>query len=908
VSALLTLNTGNDGSLDYDGFLREKVRFDRSYGFPVEMQDFSPLFQPGHPDFKPHQREIVGWAVAGGRRAIFARYGLGKSVMQLEILRLIVKHGPANGGDRDAFGREVRRGLIVAPLGVRFDIIRDGRDLLDMEVRFVRSTAEVDPAWSGVYVTNYESVRDEKLDLSLFVAASLDEAAVLRSFGSETYQKFLPMFEAVPYRFVATATPAPNRHKELIHYAGFLGIMDTGQALTRFFKRDSSKAGNLKIHPHKKREFMLWLNTWACFVQRPSDLGFSDAGYDLPPLEVVWEEVTVDLLSDQVEKDGQGVLVRGGSKSAVESSREKRHTLDARVARTREIVAAHWMDPDETGQIILWCDLNDEQDALEAMLSDLGLSFSSIRGAQSDEEVEEQLRRWLAGETYALIGKPMMLGRGLNLQQCSTAVFVGVTHKYEQTVQAIHRIHRFGQTNACRVHLLYGETETDVRDNLLTKWQEDDALTDTMSDVLREFGLNPTAVSTELARAMGVERERWSGQDWEIVLNDSVVEWRDHVAAESMGLIVTSIPFGGKYEYSANYADFGHVDDNAQFWWQMDYLTPSLHRALMPGRILAIHVKDFPLYGSVTGAGVYTFDTMHAEAIAHYTGHGFDYFGMITVTTDVVRENNQTYRLSYSEMTKDHSKMGVGSPEYVLLFHKPQTNRSKGYADTPVQKSKTDYVCANHRDMPPGENMDDWAECDPAKPCQAGYSVGQWQIDAAAEWRTGGDRLLTGDELAALDVGARSKLFTAQSERTVYDYDAHVQLADRLAAKNALPGTFASLVPGSWRDDVWTDVLRIDTLNSDQRRREVEAHICPFPLDIPRRLIRMYSNPGELVGDPFSGLGSTVLEAVRQGRRGFGSELNPVSVADSVFYLTRHDNEANTPTLFDLLDLEGSAA
>ncbi len=878
MSALLTLNNGNDGRT-YDAFLAEKVAFDRTFGFDVRDEWLSPIMRPGHPDFKPHQADIVKWAVRGGRRAIFARYGLGKSVMQLEVLRLIVAHGPAIGGDRDAFGRETRRGLIVAPLGVRFDIIRDGRDLLDTEVRFIRSTAEVDPAWSGLYVTNYESVRDGKLDLSLFVAVSLDEAAVLRSYGSETYQRFLPLFADVPFRFVATATPAPNRHKELIHYAGFLGIMDTGQALTRFFKRDSSKAGNLKIHPHKRREFMLWLNTWACFIQRPSDLGYSDDGYALPPLEVVWDEVEVGLMSDQVEKDGQGVLVRAGAKSAVESSREKRHTLDARIQRAMSIVTRHQAGSvDGLHQIILWCDLNDEQDALEAGLRERSLSFSSIRGAQSDAEVEEELRAWLAGDTYALIGKPMMLGRGLNLQQCSTAVFVGVTHKYEQTVQAIHRIHRFGQVNPCTVHLLYGETESDVRDNLLTKWQEDDALTDTMSEILREFGLNATAVSAELARAMGVDRAVHEGDAWRIVLNDSVIEWRDHVQPESMGLIVTSIPFGGKYEYSANYADFGHVDDNGQFWWQMDYLTPSLYRALMPGRILAVHVKDFPLYGSVTGKGVYTFDTMHAEAIAHYTGHGFDYFGMITVTTDVVRENNQTYRLSYSEMTKDHSKMGVGSPEYVLLFHKPQTDRSRGYADLPVSKSKADY------------------------------SVGQWQIDAAGEWRTGGDRLLSSDELAALDVGARSKLFTAQSQRSVYDYDAHVALADRLAAANALPGTFASLNPGTWRDDIWTDVLRIDTLNSEQRKREVEAHICPFPLDIPRRLVRMYSNPGELVGDPFSGLGSTVLEAVRQGRRGFGSELNPVSVADSVVYLTRHDNQANTPTLFDLLDLEGSAA
>lgn len=878
MSTLLSLQTGNDGTLTYDDFLREKVAFDRSYGFEVADEDLSPIMRPGHPDYKPHQAEIVKWAVAGGRRAIFARYGLGKSVMQLEVLRLIVTHAPTSGGPRDAFGREIRRALIVAPLGVRFDIIRDGRDLLDLEVRFVRRTDEIDPSWSGVYVTNYESVRDGKLDVDEFTAVSLDEAAVLRSFGSETYQRFLPLFAGIRYRFVATATPAPNRHKELIHYAGFLGIMDTGQALTRFFKRDSAKAGNLQIHPHKRREFMLWLNTWACFIQRPSDLGFSDDGYALPPLEVLWEEVEVGLLSDQVDRDGQGVLVRGGAKSAVESSREKRHTLDARIAKARQIVVEHWMNPDETGQIILWCDLNDEQDALEAMLTELGLTYSSIRGAQSDAEVEERLQSWLYRDTYALIGKPMMLGRGLNLQQCAEAVFVGVTHKYEQTVQAIHRIHRFGQERPCKVHLIYGETETDVRDNLLTKWREDDALTDTMSDVLREFGLSATAISTALQRAMGVDRDVHAGEAWTIALNDSVAEWREHVDAESMGLIVTSIPFAGKYEYSPNYADFGHSDDNARFWWQMDYLTPSLYRSLMPGRILAVHVKDWQLYGSVTGTGVYTVDPLHAQAIAHYMGHGFDYFGMITVTTDVVRENNQTYRLSYTEMTKDHSKMGVGSPEYVLLFHKPQTNRANGYADTPVQKRKVDY------------------------------SVGRWQIDAAAEWRTGGDRLLTLDELTAVDVGTRAKLFTAQSERTVYDYAAHVALADRLAEKRALPGTFASLVPGSPRPDVWTDILRIDTLNSDQRRREVEAHICPFPLDIPRRLIAMYSNPGELVGDPFAGLGSTVLEAVRQGRRGYGSELNPVSVADSLVYLHRHDNQANTPTLFDLIDLESSAA
>ncbi|MDQ0894455.1 hypothetical protein QFZ26_002010 [Agromyces ramosus] len=486
----LTLATGNTGAMPYDEFLREKVAFDRRFGFEVEPTAVNPIL-------KPHQADIVRWAVAGGRRAIFAKFGLGKSVMQLEILRLILER--LGGGSR---------ALIVAPLGVRGEFVRDGRDLLGLEVRFVRRTAEVDPAWSGIYVTNYESVRDGKLAVDQFDAVSLDEAAVLRSFGSKTYQEFLGLFADVPFRFVATATPSPNRHKELIHYAGFLGIMDTGAALTRFFQRDSSQAGNLTLYPHKEREFWLWLNTWACFLQAPSDLGYSDEGYVLPALDVQWHEVAVDMQSSVVERDGQGVLVRGGALGIVDAAREKRQTLSERVARLRQIVVNHWGDVDERGQIILWCDLNDEQAEIEKTLAELGITFSSVHGSLSDDEGERRLDAWRAGETYALIGKPVMLGQGMNLQQCNTVVFVGVTHKFEQTIQAVHRVQRFGQERQVVAHLIYAESETEVRAVLEAKWQEHDALTDTMSDVIREHGLNPANISAELQRAMARRARR----------------------------------------------------------------------------------------------------------------------------------------------------------------------------------------------------------------------------------------------------------------------------------------------------------------------------------------------------------------------------------------------------------------
>lgn len=845
----------------HDAFLREKVAFDRSFGFPVHDDDL-------HSVLLPHQRDIVRWAILGGRRAIFAKFGLGKSIMQLETLRQILTHpaSPVVGGSA----------LIIAPLGVRGEFIRDGRALLDIEVRFVRRSEEIDPAWSGIYVTNYESVRDGRLSVDVFDAVSLDEASVLRSFGSKTYQEFLGLFDAIPYRFVATATPSPNRHKELIHYAGFLGIMDTGQALTRFFQRDSSKAGNLKLYPHKEREFWLWLNTWACFVQRPSDLGHSDAGYDLPPLQVDWHQVEVGVLSDEIDRDGQGVLVRGGAMSLQGAAKEKRETLADRVAELVRIVDQHSAADD--GQIIIWCDLNDEQHAIERALTDMGLSFSSVHGGLADDVAEARLDDWRAERTYALIGKPVMLGQGMNLQQSHTAVFVGVTYKFNDTIQAVHRIQRFGQQSACDVHLIYAETESEIRDTLLSKWEEHDRLTDTMSDVIREFGLNPAAISAALTRAMGVERVEASGPGWTLALNDCVIETRDHMADNSVDLVVTSIPFSNHYEYTPSYNDFGHTDNNLHFWQQMDYLTPELLRVLRPGRIYACHVKDRIQFGAVTGAGIPTVSPFHAEALAHGLKHGFDYMGMITVTTDVVRENNQTYRLGYTEMRKDGTKMGVGSPEYILLFHKPQSDRSKGYADDRVTKDIPDY------------------------------SLARWQIDAAADWRSSGNRLLTPLELAAVEPKYRSRLFKQQSRANVYDFDAHVATGEELAAKNALPSTFKSLDPGSWRPDVWDDVNRMLTLNGEQSRRALEFHICPLQFDIVDRLIERYSNKGDLVFDPFGGLGTVPLRARKLGRAGRASELNPTSFRDAVMYQQEMDREQYTPTLFDLLDIEGGEA
>jgi len=667
---------------------------------------------------------------------------------------------------------------------------------------------------------------------------------------------------------VATATPDPNRYKELIHYAGYLGVMDTGQALTRFFQRDSEKAGNLTLYPHKEQEFWLWVASWAVFITKPSDLGHSDDGYVLPDLDVRWHEIPSDYAAAGTEKSGQGLLVPDLAMGLSAAAREKRDSLPARVELVRDLV-----DQDPEDHFIVWHDLEDERHAIQKAIPEA----VSVWGSQPLEEREQRIIDFSDGQHRILSTKPVIAGSGCNFQRhCHREIFAGVGFKFNDFIQAVHRTFRFGQTKRVRLDIIHTEAEREVVATLKAKWKRHDEQQARMAALVRQYGLDHLAMQDTLARTIGIERRVVRGQCFEVANNDCVLEAMEQ-PENSVDLIVTSIPFANHYEYTPSYNDFGHTEDNDHFWAQMDYLTPELLRILKPGRMYCCHVKDRINFGNVTGAGVPTVSPFHAEAIFHARKHGFDYMGMITVVTDVVRENNQTYRLGYSEMCKDGSKMGVGSPEYVLLFHKPQSDRGRGYADTPIAKSKAEY------------------------------SLARWQIDAHAFWRSSGNRLLTADEMAMMGPDRLAKFFTEDSLQRVYDFEHHRQIGEQLQARNALPSDFMSLAPGSHHPDVWHDVNRMLTLNGDQSRRAVEKHVCPLQFDIVDRLIERYSMKGERVYDPFHGLGTVGVRAIKLGRTAGGSELSAAYFKDQVHYLQAAEREATMPTLFDFDELEAAA-
>jgi DNA modification methylase len=829
--------------MNYTEFLQSKIKTAPESGFAVSGTELNPVL-------KPHERDSAVWMIRGGRRALFSSFGLGKTVTQLEVSRIVTE-------------REQGKALIIAPLGVVHVFQDDAARLLDLETRYVRNMAEVMAARENILITNYERVRDGDIEPSYFTSVSLDEASVLRSYGSKTYQEFLVKFQPVKYRFVATATPSPNRYKELIHYAGFLGIMDTGQALTRFFHRDSTKASNLTLYPHKEKEFWYWVSAWALFITKPSDLGYSDEGYNLPPMNVIYHEVQVDHSTAGYEDDGQVKMFRDAALGLRDAAKEKRDSLPSRIEKMMDIVRE---SPDD--HFIVWHDLEAERHAVKKALPEA----AEIYGSQDIEKNTEISRAFEQGKLKYLATKPDISGTGNNYQYfCHKAVFLGIGYKFHDFIQAIYRIYRFMQKYPCEIHVIYAESEQAILETLKQKWNQHNILVQRMTEIIRENGLSSVNVQEKLARSIGVEREETAGTAYTAVYNDNVLEL-PRLADNSVDLIHTSIPFSNHYEYTPSYNDFGHNEDNEKFFEQMDYLTPGLLRVLKPGRVAAIHVKDRILFGNATGTGMPTVDPFSDLTTAHFIRHGFQFMGRITVVTDVVRENNQTYRLGWTEQCKDGTKMGAGCPEYILLFRKLPSDTSKAYADTPVVKSKEEYTRA------------------------------RWQLDAHAFWRSSGERLAMLEELKETSVADLQARYREYSRNTVYNYDEHVQLADDLEEENKLPASFMVLAPGSHTEWVWDDVNRMRTLNGEQARKELQMHICPLQFDIVERIIRRYSNPGELVLDPFGGLMTVPYMAVKTGRRGYGIELNHESFSDGCRYLKDIELEVTAPTLFDLTE------
>lgn len=838
--------------MSYQDLLSGKIKVADKHGIIVNAEDM-------HPSSLPTQKVIVPWALELGAAGIFTDPGSGKTHMGTEAMRLL--HAKLGG-----------KMLIVTELAAMDTWISPDSEVgegtrLGVVMEYVTNTEEAFKSSCDIVVTNYERVRDNNFNFATFTGVWLDEGNYVKNMASETTAVLQRELAKVKYKFIATATPCPNELLEIINYAHVLGICDRGQILTRFFQRNSTKAGELTLHPQHAEDFYLWLFSWSVWMTKPSDIGLPDEGYELPELIVNWHEVEMDTaIEGGTERDGQKKIFAESTSNLPEAARVKRESMLPRLAYAMNLIQ---QDPD--AHYLIWHHLEAERLLLKEAFKK-HKSYGQIYGKQNWDERVQTVTDFTKGNLQILGTKPDVSGVGCNFQKhCHRAIAIGLNHSWDEFYQAIiKRLHRYGQRFTVIIDVLFVREEFDIVNNIKRKWKEHDDLRNHMRDCQRRYGLGNKLYIEEKRRSFVQDRKVYTGENYTLIKNDCVFEWQN-LPDNSIDMILSSYPFGNHYEYTDKYNDFGHNATNEDFFNQMDYLIPELLRTLKPGRIAAIHLKNRIHYGSVTGLGFSIFHRFTHAVCDAMEKHGFYTLGYHYVPTCVVGENNQTYRLTNGEMLKDSTKMGSGIPEEIWLFRKAPTSTENAYADEPVTHDGQYYTLAN------------------------------WQIDADSFWGSSGNRYLTPDEMKKMDLKQIRAWWNKFNAGTVYDYEKHVQLLKDLDSANKLSRTWTTLPMRSNTPMVWNDVNRMHGLNMEQSRRKQRNHICPMPFDEVDRLIELYTNPGDLVADPFGGLGTTGVRALKKGRKALLTELNDTYAHCSSVYLKETEQKKEIPTLFDLI-------
>jgi len=438
---------------DYEAYVLRKLSMVQPTGIADGFSVPGSLF--------PHQSALVAWALRRGRAAIFADTGLGKSRMQLAWADAVHRYT----------GRPV---LILAPLAVAAQTVVEGRSL-SLGIAHCRDGAEVGP---GINITNYD--RLHRFDPARFGGVVLDESSCIKHHDTKTLRTLLDAFKATPFKLCATATPAPNDWTELGTHAEFLGICTRQEMLAEFFTHDGGDTSVWRLKGHARHIFWQWVSGWGAMVRKPSDLGFDDSAYELPPLHL--HEHTV-----KTEMPLNGMLFVAEAQTLSQRRDARRMSVEDRVADCAAIVNADAAEP-----WVVWCDLNAEGDALTKAIN----GAVQIAGADSTEVKEQRLQDFVAGKFRVLVSKPSICGFGLNWQHAARMAFVGVTDSFESYYQAVRRCWRFGQTRDVHVHVFASCAEGAVVANLRRKERDAQQMAASLSAETRDAVLASVTGST----------------------------------------------------------------------------------------------------------------------------------------------------------------------------------------------------------------------------------------------------------------------------------------------------------------------------------------------------------------------------------------------------------------------------
>lgn len=580
------------------------------------------------------QRDLTIWSLRKGRAAVFADTGLGKTFIQLEWARLLDK-----------------RVLIIAPLSVARQTVREARKI-NQQVYYVRDQDQA-RQWYGaggrLFITNYEMIN--KFIPAEFGGIVLDESSILKSLDGKTRRKLTEMFAATPYKLCCTATPAPNDIAEIANHAEFLGIMTRSDMLAAFFVHDDK---GWRLRGHAEEAFYRWLASWGMSVRMPSDLGYDDDGFILPPLNVEPLIIPTDYVPD-------GQLVFTGLKGIVSRSQVRKATLPYRVEATAEMVNA------SQDQWIIWCGLNAESAAITAAIPD----SIEVKGSDCLEYKIEALEAFQDCEARVLVTKTKIAGFGMNFQNCHNMAFVGLSDSWESYYQAVRRCYRFGQVCAVNAHIILADVEQEIYYNIMRKEAQATIMAQRLIENVQQF--ERAELDGKGLNGWEYETETICGDGYRLMLGDAVERLAD-VADESIDLSVFSPPFMDLYTYSPSERDLGNSAGASTFFEHFGYIIDHLLRVTRPGRICAVHTADVPALLSKDGyIGLKDFPGMVIKA---FEQQGWIYHGRVTIDKNPQAQAIRTHSkaLLFVQMEKDSSWSRPAIGDYILVFRKPGEN------------------------------------------------------------------------------------------------------------------------------------------------------------------------------------------------------------------------------------------
>lgn len=621
-------------SVAYDQFLASKAPSLAGSGFLSDGRA-EHLF--------PVQTKIVDWACRRGKAAIFADCGMGKTVMQLDWARQVNEQC----GGVDSHGGGV---LILAPLAVAQQTVREG-GRFGIDLAYARAPEE---RTTDIVITNYEHL--EKWAKVEFSGVVLDESSILKSYDGKTRTAIIEAFSQTCYRLACTATPAPNDFMELGNHAEFLGVMSRVEMLSQFFVHDGGDTSAWRLKGHAQDAFWRWVCSWALMVRKPSDLGFSDDGFVLPPMSMNEHIIP----ADQRAVFASGRLFTAEATDLVSRRNARKESLADRVRLAAEIVAAK---PDEPW--LLWCNLNAEADALEAAIP----GAVQVAGSNTLEEKSERMLGFAEGRIRVLITKPRIAGFGMNWQHCANVVFVGLSDSYEEMYQALRRCWRFGQKNPVGCHIVIAETEGAVLRNVQRKEADARHMADAM---VKEMRVIQGVAATERQRD-DYNTHHSRGEGWTMFLGDCVDLARE-LPDHCIDYTIFSPPFASLYTYSNSERDMGNCRSHDEFYEHFKYLVPELLRLTRPGRLLSFHCMNLPT--SKVRDGVIGITDFRGELIRLFIEAGWIFHSEVCIWKDPVTAMQRTKALGllYKQLKKDSAMSRQGIPDYLVTMRAPGAN------------------------------------------------------------------------------------------------------------------------------------------------------------------------------------------------------------------------------------------